>query len=199
MRLVSLPLLVLAASVIHSLPGIAQQGTPAAACSTLRDAPRRRACEDSLVSSKIAGESSALGPRLWFTASYIDVDQVPTVLATLRASEGVNRSGASPRLNLRCKHKQLTAWVDWGQYLVSGTVVAFRFGNEKSPRSNSQLSSDHKASFFTGGVGPFIQDLLRNDRLVARATPYGENPITAVFILKGAGRALGPLQGACGS
>jgi hypothetical protein len=126
-------LLVLVASVLHSLPGIAQQGTPAAACSTLRDEPRRRACEDSLASREVAGESSALGPSRWFTASYIDVDHVPTVLATLRASEGVNRFGASPRLNLRCKHKQLTAWVDWGQYLVSGTVVAFRFGNEVTP------------------------------------------------------------------
>jgi len=193
------PRLVLITGLLSPLPGMAvQQKAPTVECGALTDAAKRRSCQDSLLLESDLHAPLPAGPSLWFTASYNSAaDNSPSVLATLPAVRGKNRFGKSLRLNVRCKNKQLSAWVDWGESLVQGTIVTARFDG-KAERWRWQFSADQKATFYLGKAELFIDRLLNAQLLVTEAVSRGEKPIIGEFNLQGSDRALSPLRQACG-
>lgn len=58
--------------------------------------------------------------------------------------------------------------------------------------------TDHKATFAPGSPVELIKRMAVAERLVLQTTPYAENPITAVFTLKGIDVAMAPLAKGCG-
>ena len=192
-------LLALAVSITPSLRWIAaQEKAPVSPCPTVQGDPRRRACADSLAKRSEPGDPAPASNSKWFSASYHDAfDHTPTILATLPASPPKNRVGRPPQLNVRCKGIQLNAWVDWGQYLETGTAMTFRL-DERSVKLDWKLSSDHKGFYFLGRAMPFVETLFKAERFNVQVTPRGQTPVSVDFLLRGADRTLGPLLRACG-
>lgn len=133
---------------------------------------------------------------------YIDSDPVDDsvrVVALLDAESGRSVWGEKPTLALRLKGSKIEAWIDWGDYIAhDGTRVTWRIDNRNARSRWWGVSTDNAATFYPLNEQDFIEDLLAATQLVARVTPYNENPITAVFDLTGIGNALVPMQEARG-
>lgn len=77
-------------------------------------------------------------------------------------------------------------------------MVLSRIGSEQASTRQWSLSTDSQATFYPDNPITFIKRLLEVDRFVAQVTPYGEDPVTAVFALGGLVNAIKPLRETCG-
>lgn len=126
------------------------------------------------------------------------LDDSPVVTLINTASEGRARFGDAPTLVLRCRENTTEAYINWSDYLGSdGPVVSYRIGDGKMQRQRWSLSTDSRATFYPGSHIGFIKELVGANRFVARVTPYGESPVTAVFELSGLPEHVQKLQRAC--
>jgi hypothetical protein len=134
----------------------------------------------------------------WRIDSRIDpLDDTKTVTLWLAANRDLSSRSDVTNLVFRCKSNTTEAYIDWGEYLGREAVVAIRFDKGAVRRSSWSVSSDKKASFYPSNDIEFITSLTEVDRLVAQVTPYGGNPITAVFDVSGLSASLRPLREAC--
>lgn len=174
-----------------------------AQCSTVESDLERLECYDNL--SKDMGfvdvpeiiESEGVGK--W----NVNVDRNPlddskTVVLVLEADEGKSRWGQPVGLVLRCKSNKTEVFIVWNDYLGSKAFVTTRIGSEQAKKQEWSLSTNSKATFYSGNDITFIRKLLAADKFVAQVTPYNESPITAVFDVRGLSEAIKPLQDACG-
>lgn len=82
------------------------------------------------------------------------------------------------------KHDQ-DLFIVWGEYMGSDPVyVTTRTGQDNPSTGPWSISTDSKATFC---LRPelYIPELLSADKFVVKATPYGENPVIAVFDVRG--------------
>ncbi len=131
------------------------------------------------------------------------IDDTKTVVLILLADEGKSRSGEAISLIIRCKSSRTELYIQWSDYLgMDSTHVLTRIGNAPAQQKSWSLSSDNTATFFpdtpTEWPITFIKSLMNADRLVAQVTPYNENPVTAIFDIRGLSEAIKPLQETCG-
>jgi hypothetical protein len=134
------------------------------------------------------------------------VDDSKTLVATLKASEGTSSSGEPVTLIIRCQSKSMELFVNWKDYLGSDSHEAYddwkhilvRVGQDEAVVQRWPLSTDSKASFAPGEPLALIKKILKAQRLVVQTTPFSENPVTAVFQLKGMDVAMKPLAASCG-
>ena len=127
------------------------------------------------------------------------VDDSTTVTALLEAQTGRSKFGKKIRLLLRCKSHKTEAYIDWDAYLgMDATLVTTRIGKHKAVQSEWQISTDYQATFYPGGGAGFIRQLLGQDRLVVELTPYGDSPVTAIFMLDGIDQVVEPIKKECG-
>ena len=133
---------------------------------------------------------------------FTDTDPLyDSATVTLRndSTEGRSSFGEPITLFLRCSNGKTEAYIDWKDFLGSDSLsVAFRVGQQEARTYLWGLSTDHEATFFPRSVEMFINSLLNVDTFVARATPYNESPVTAVWDLSGLSEAVIPLRDACG-
>ncbi len=102
---------------------------------------------------------------------------------------------STPTLMIRHKEGELEVYITMGQYLGSDTAtVTVRIGSSPATQSEWSLSTDGKAIFYPADHASFVRQLLANDRLVVRLTPFSESPVTATFDLEGLREAINPMM-----
>ena len=101
---------------------------------------------------------------------------------------------STPTLIIRHKEGDLEVYITFGKYLGSDkSTVTVRLGSSPATQSEWGLSTDGRAIFYPGDDASFVRQLMANDRLVVRLTPFGESPVTATFILDGLREAIQPM------
>jgi len=112
----------------------------------------------------------------------------------LKADSGTNTYGDLPTLIVRFNGEDTEVYISWKTYLGNdtddyknrGKYITTRIDAEDTSTEQWDNSTDDKASFY-----PWYKaiDLVRRLgdklKLVARCTPYGASPITAVFDIHG--------------
>lgn len=134
------------------------------------------------------------------------VDDSKTRRATLIADQGTSSMGDPVSLTIRCQSNKTEMFVNWNDYLGDDSHdvyddwkrVTVRVGEAKAIDQRWSISTDSKATFAPGSAVNLIKQMVKADRLVLRTTPYNENPVTAVFLLKGIEGAIGPIAEECG-
>ena len=102
---------------------------------------------------------------------------------------------STPTLMIRYKEKALNVFVTVGSYLGSdATEVTVRIGQSPAREEKWSISTDGKAIFCPSEDRAFVLELLQNNRLVIRLTPYGESPVTSTFDLSGLVEAIQPMR-----
>ena len=102
---------------------------------------------------------------------------------------------STPTLMIRHKEGNLEVYITFGTYLGSDTtMVTTRIGSSSATQREWGLSTDGKAIFCPTDDAEFVRQLLANDRLVIRLTPYGESPVTSSFDLTGLAEAMEPMR-----
>ena len=115
-----------------------------------------------------------------------------TLIFQLISDEGESVYGNPIILVIRHKSKKDEFFIGWGDYLGSEAYVTYRIGEEDAIRTSWGLSTDKKSTFFHGDVIKVIRKLFEVNRLVAQVIPYNENPITAIFDVRGLKKAIEP-------
>jgi hypothetical protein len=134
------------------------------------------------------------------------LDDTRTVGCILRADSGTSAFGEAVTLVLRCQSGVTEAYINWGSYLADETTVTWRIGSAPSVTSEWSESSDNTRTFFPSWTSQptasspikFIRTLMATDQFVARILPYMEDPITAVFDVRGLAAAVQRLKVPCG-
>ncbi len=106
----------------------------------------------------------------------------------------------------RCKSDKTELYINWSDYLGNDStsiysdfkLVTTRMGSSSAEENRWSLSTDSKATFSPGWGGDWIKRIAKIDEFVAQVTPYGENPVTAVFDVRGLREAASPLAETCG-
>ena len=133
------------------------------------------------------------------------VDDSKTTYATLTSGEGSNSGGQKVQMTVRCRSKKTEVYLNWDEYLGDDSHdvyndwkrVTVRVGSETATTERWDISTDGNATFAPSPVA-LAKSLAKADRFVAETIPYGENPATAVFSLKGAKKALKAVAANCG-
>lgn len=133
------------------------------------------------------------------------VDDSKTTYASLSSGEGSNTGGENVTLTVRCQSKETEIFVNWHEYLGDDSHdvysewkrVTVRVGTETAKTERWDISTDNEATFAPNAVA-LAKRLAKADRLVLETVPYGENPATAVFYLKGADHVLKTIADNCG-
>tara|TARA_Y100000748_G_scaffold285711_1_gene268452 strand:- start:7401 stop:7961 length:561 start_codon:yes stop_codon:yes gene_type:complete len=138
--------------------------------------------------SKIVDEENI---GLWSIGEDINpIDDTKTFTAILNAKSGKSKWGDKVYLVLRYKSGESEVYINWGSYLGNAAFVITRIGSQKANKTQWSISTDKKATFYKGSAIDFIGKLKNHDKAVFQVTPYGENPITAIFDIKGLSAAI---------
>ena len=104
----------------------------------------------------------------------------------------------------RCGSNKTELYAIWNTYVGddSNSVydefknVEVRIGDAPANTERWSVSTDKQATF-AGAAVPMLKAMAGEEKLVLRTTPYGENPITAVFDLSGFREAVSPIAKEC--
>lgn len=133
------------------------------------------------------------------------LDDSKVITAHLSSESGQSRFGGPVSLVARCESNKTELYVIWEDYLGDDSRdvydeyknVEVRVGTSSARSERWGISTDKKATFAPNSVD-LLKSMKGADRLVLQTTPYNENPITAVFPLKGMESAIGPIAKECG-
>jgi hypothetical protein len=112
----------------------------------------------------------------------------------LPADSGANEYGKKPTLIVRSDGEDLELYINWNTYLGNDTddykykkkYITSRVDSDKPTTALWNNSTDDKASFCPwGDVLALVRRMGEGTTFVARCTPYGASPITAVFDIRG--------------
>lgn len=136
-----------------------------------------------------------VGWRLKTETSPIDDSTTYILRRDAEEEVGTGIFASTPTLLIRHKEGELELYITVGQFLgMDKTLVTCRLGTSPAQDSEWSLSTDGKAIFYPGNVDAFVRQLMANDKMVIRLTPYGESPITTTFILSGLTDAIEPMK-----
>lgn len=134
----------------------------------------------------------------WVTSSDINpIDDSKTITMYLNADSGKNTWGQPLKLIVRCKSNETNLIINWNDYLGSEANVLTRVGTNEAVTSPWSISTDSQATFHKDPV-PFLEEMIKSNKLVAQVTPYNANPVTAIFDTSGLENAIKPLRETCG-
>ncbi|QKJ61471.2 MULTISPECIES: type VI secretion system-associated protein TagO [Serratia] len=104
----------------------------------------------------------------------------------------------TPSLSIICREKKTELFIDWGTYLgLDSTQVLTRIDSQQAINRSWQISTDSKATFYSGQSIAYIKYLMKSKKMFVKITPYGENPVQATFALEGLSNAIQPLRKSC--
>jgi len=131
------------------------------------------------------------GTGKWtFSKKINPVDDTITITFILKSDSGTSVYGEPILLVLRYKSKKTEAYISWSSYLGNEAYVLTRIGTEKAITRLWSMSTNNQSTFYPKDDIKFIRKLIGVDKFVAQVTPYSENPITAVFDLRGLKKAV---------
>ena len=141
----------------------------------------------------VSQEGDAEPGGKWEVSAKINpMDDSKTVICTLIADEGKSSWGMSPWLMLRYRSGKTDVYIVWHDSLGSEAYVTCRIGKDKPQSRYWGLSTCRRATLYPGSLEDFIARLLTVEKLVVRAIPHSESPITAVFDVRGLREAAQP-------
>lgn len=121
-------------------------------------------------------------------------------LSLLSEDEAPGRFGkkSQPILVIRYMEKSLNIFINYDNYLGLGdTEVTTRIDKEEAETTSWNISTNGEA-IFSQQPKSLIDSLINKNTLIVRLTPYGENPITVSFDLRGLKDAIKPILKAMG-
>ncbi|MBM7341695.1 type VI secretion system-associated protein TagO [Pantoea coffeiphila] len=180
-----------------------------AECRTEVNGTKRLACYDKLfpIGSSDEGEESANKPAIntgkWFTHTTTSpVDDSKNVVLMLESNDTIRTAfgeTVTPAIFVTCREKKTELYVNWDVYLgLNETSMLYRLDKQKAVERTWTISTDTKATFYSGKVIDFVKSISKADKLFARITPYNESPVSVTFDVAGLSDALQPLKQACG-
>jgi type VI secretion system protein VasI len=184
-------------------PGVLTIGSKELAkCAALENQVLRLTCYDELakkynqvVTSKNTSNASK---GRWRTSSDKDplTDKV-IHYAQLTASEGRGKYGDRIDLLFRCRNGEIDAYVNWATFLSTSAIpVTSRIDKNPAEVSSWSLSTDYKASFIPQPEEA-LEKFMGASNYIVNITPYRESPITAIFNIAGAEKALADIRKSC--
>jgi hypothetical protein len=120
---------------------------------------------------------------------------------SLQTTEGPLSEPVRPVLWLTCKENTTSLYIVWHTFLHTDEVEVITRVDSLPARTDWWfVSTDFKAAGLWDGRSaiPFIRSLFGHNRLLAKVTPHGDNPQTAIFTISGVREAAAPLMAACG-
>ena len=138
--------------------------------------------------------------QTWNARSSTDpIDDSMTRIVSLNSTEGRGGLLQSRPIELvaRCQQNRTVVYFNWHQFVhTEDRRVTYRFDDHDAVDETWGVSTDREGLFVRSPI-PFLRRLVESSRLVVRMTPYGENPITAIFDLGNGERAIAPLAETC--
>ncbi|MGJ4734843.1 hypothetical protein [Leptospira levettii] len=113
------------------------------------------------------------------------LDDTKIFLFYLVADEGKSSWDQKILLMIRKSSNGDELFINWGSYLGSEAFVTLRVGKSVASMTQWNLSTDGKATFYSGSTIELIREIATSEKIVAQCTPFNENPITAVFDVRG--------------
>ena len=142
------------------------------------------------------------GVGLWEVSTDLSkIDDSTSVTALLTASQpiGAGYKQAIPTAVARCKEGDLDFYIVWGMFIGSSKhPVTMRLDSDDAGIENWSVSTDHKATFYSGNVNVLFEALTKAKKLVVRTTPYGESPVITSFDISGFSNVHPAILKACG-
>lgn len=138
----------------------------------------------------------------WVSSNEISpIDDSRNEYISLAADNQIyGRFGESPTpgLWISCKEKKTELLINWDIFLsTQNTQVLTRLDSKKAITRTWTMSTNSKATYYSGSTISFIKELMQSQKLYAQTTPYGENTVKATFDLSGLSNAIKPLREAC--
>lgn len=85
---------------------------------------------------------------------------------------------------------------DGGSVYTDWKHVTVRIENSAAKKERWEISTDNETTFSPSPI-PLLRRIAKAGRLVLQIVPYGENPITAVFDISGAGEPISRIAKLC--
>ena len=172
-----------------SRPTWADMNEDLAGCAAITKSAARLECYDGLA-AKIAPTARTSTPSVegagkWSARTEVSpVDDSINVYLHLDAENtiaGKFGNETRPTMTIRCKENETALYISWDTFMGSDdTDVLIRLDKEKARTMQWGISTDHGSTFHTNSI-PFIKEMLKHEMLLARTTPYGERPVTALM------------------
>ncbi|RCS25253.1 hypothetical protein DUT91_00010 [Phyllobacterium salinisoli] len=177
-------------------------------CAAIEDAGKRLLCYDGVFRTAIDVQSPTRTTGKWAVSTETSkiTDTVDHFISLESDDAFPGKYGRSPqnaRLLIRCMESKSTIYFNFGDHFLADIQgygdITFRVDERKAEKRGFDESTDHSAlGLWSGGTAiPFVKKLIGGKKLVVRATPYNESPITATFDLRGMDEAIKPLRAAC--
>lgn len=166
--------------------------------------------EDTSSPQAVDAASSALAdpdPGKWtVNRDSNPIDDTATVVARLVADEGRSQYGRAVTFTARCKSDKTEAYLNWNTYVGDDSssvyedwkYVTVRLGDKPSKEQRWGVSTDNEGTFAPDWAGTLLKEMVQEERMVVQMTPYGANPITAIFDIRGLEGPLREISEECG-
>lgn len=192
----------IAAVLLMCFANAAQAQSKVADCARIDADAERLKCYD-FASGRLTQSSESTGNWRLETKTN-PMDDTTTVIAFLSSDEKGTVMRSAPLLVARCQSDTTEAYISFDTYLGddSGSVynsyklITVRVDKDKAVEEKWTTSTDHKAAFAPNSIA-LLRQIANSDRLVVQTTPYGANPITAIFTTSGGRGIIEKIAGAC--
>lgn len=181
------------------------------ACARIQPSAERLGCYDELAVARgyEPPQDVVQSTGKWLvneTTNPIDDTRTVTLILTAEPGSSSTRMGELPVLVARCQSNTTELYINWGQYIGDDSssvydewkYVTVRVGSDDAQQQRWGVSTSRESTFAPNWAGSLLQRMATNNTFVARTTPYGENPMTAIFDTSGLSDALVPLMDECG-
>ena len=136
----------------------------------------------------------AIDVGLWSVRESQDpIDDSKVISMSLSSTKGTSSRGEPIIFIARCKSNETDAFVVWNEYVGSDArssygkskTIQVRIDDQPPQTQTWGVSTDNEATFAPGWPGTMLKQMVNGEQLTLRMTPHGENPVTAIFDLKG--------------
>lgn len=151
-------------------------------------------------------EEDPIGNGKWsINRSTNPIDDTKQVTLHIQADSGESRMGERVSFVARCKSNSTEAYAIWHDYVGDDSsspyedykYVTVRLGDAPSERQRWGISTDKQATFAPDWAGGLLKRMVGVDQMILQLTPYGENPVTAIFDIRGLREPLTELSQTC--
>jgi len=177
-------------------------------CASISRQLDRLDCFDGISGSDTEeAEESEAGSGNWIVnVDSNPIDDTRRVTAFLISDQGRSSFGEPVTFIARCMSNRTEAYINWNDYVGDDSTsvysewkrVTVRVGERQAQTERWGVSTDKRATFAPAWAGNLLREMMEADRVVFRTTPYGENPVVAIFDTSGMAAALRPLMETCG-